>query len=309
MLPQHGTNGPQPGDSSPYAIEIASSGDQIVVTLTDVDGSSPFIGFLIQARQIQTNTIVGKFTSLPKSGAKFLTCLIEDSSVTHSDTWSKHSVRFTWSSLGSSLDGVHFVATVVQSFDTFWTNIYSSDLGDGDQNACLSMDLVTREEWDARDPVMVEYLNPPVNMTFVHHTAGSQCFDKQTCIAIMQAIQNFHMDDRGWNDIGYSFLIGEDGRVYEGRGWNVVGAHTQYYNSVAFGFSVMGNFMLILPNEAALTALQTVISCGVQQGYIRGDYEMFGHRDAKCTDCPGDLLYAEIETWAHFSDRDIPYYC
>ena len=24
------------------------------------------------------------------------------------------------------------------------------------------------------------------------------------------------MDSRGWNDIGYNFLIGEDGRIYEG---------------------------------------------------------------------------------------------
>ena len=25
------------------------------------------------------------------------------------------------------------------------------------------------------------------------------------------------MDSRGWNDIGYNFLIGEDGRIYEGN--------------------------------------------------------------------------------------------
>jgi N-acetylmuramoyl-L-alanine amidase len=171
------------------------------------------------------------------------------------------------------------------------------------------MELVTREEWGALDPVAIEYLLPPVNMTFIHHTAGSECFDKETCIGVVQAIQIYHIQDRGWNDIGYSFLIGEDGRVYEGRGWNVIGAHTMNYNSVAFGFSVMGNFMLISPNEAALTAVQTVIACGVEQGYITSDYEMFGHRDGRCTDCPGDVLYAEIETWPHFSTREIPIYC
>lgn len=40
---------------------------------------------------------------------------------------------------------------------------------------------------------------------------------------------------QGWWDIGYSFMIGEDGNVYEGRGWDEVGAHTYGYNSVGLG--------------------------------------------------------------------------
>ena len=39
----------------------------------------------------------------------------------------------------------------------------------------------------------------------------------------------------GWSDIGYSFLVGGDGKVYEGRGWNHVGAHTSGYNSEGIG--------------------------------------------------------------------------
>ena len=33
----------------------------------------------------------------------------------------------------------------------------------------------------------------------------------------MKGIQNYHMDSRGWSDIGYNFLVGEDGRIYEVR--------------------------------------------------------------------------------------------
>ena len=69
----------------------------------------------------------------------------------------------------------------------------------------------------------------------------------------------------GWSDIGYSFLIGEDGRVYEGRGWGVVGAHTLHYNAVAYGFCVIGNYMDRAPDQAALGALQAVINCGVKK--------------------------------------------
>lgn len=50
------------------------------------------------------------------------------------------------------------------------------------------------------------------------------------------------MDQRGWDDIGYSFLIGEDGRVYEGRGWDRVGAHAPQYNHVSIGVCFLGDF-------------------------------------------------------------------
>ncbi|ESP01543.1 hypothetical protein LOTGIDRAFT_172642, partial [Lottia gigantea] len=33
-----------------------------------------------------------------------------------------------------------------------------------------------------------------------------------------------------WPDIGYTFVIGEDGNVYEARGWDIIGAHTYNYN-------------------------------------------------------------------------------
>jgi N-acetylmuramoyl-L-alanine amidase len=36
-------------------------------------------------------------------------------------------------------------------------------------------------------------------------------------------------------DIGYNFLIGEDGNVYEGRGWDEVGDHTFGYNFASLG--------------------------------------------------------------------------
>lgn len=43
----------------------------------------------------------------------------------------------------------------------------------------------------------------------------------------------------GWNDIGYSFVVGEDGNVYEARGWDSIGAHTKGYNSVGLGESAL----------------------------------------------------------------------
>lgn len=42
----------------------------------------------------------------------------------------------------------------------------------------------------------------------------------------------------------HSFLIGEDGLVYEGRGWDTQGAHAGGgWNSKSIGISFMGNYM------------------------------------------------------------------
>ena len=59
-----------------------------------------------------------------------------------------------------------------------------------------------------------------------------------------------------WSDIGYSFVIGGDGRIYEGRGWGRVGAHTKGQNSVSYGIGFIGNFMTSNPSAAMITAYE-----------------------------------------------------
>ena len=86
---------------------------------------------------------------------------------------------------------------------------------------------------------------------FTHHSEGSYCETEEDCKAVVRAIQDYHMDSNGWSDIGYSFLVGGDGNVYEGRGWNKVGAHTYGYNSVGYGVCFIGSFTNINPDPEA----------------------------------------------------------
>ena len=54
----------------------------------------------------------------------------------------------------------------------------------------------------------------------------SKVRDIESCSAEVKKIQDFHMGpQRNWWDIGYNFLIGEDGNIYEGRGFDAQGAH------------------------------------------------------------------------------------
>jgi N-acetylmuramoyl-L-alanine amidase len=137
----------------------------------------------------------------------------------------------------------------------------------------------------------------------VHHTETGGCSNQADCSAICRSIQNYHMNSNGWSDIGYNFLVGGDGNAYEGRGWDRVGAHATNYNSVAIGVSAIGSFMNANPNNAALTAIQQLISCGISLGKLSSNYSLHGHRDGVCTDCPGNALYNTIRTWPRYGGR------
>jgi len=163
--------------------------------------------------------------------------------------------------------------------------------------------IVTRAQWNARPPTSITYISLPVPRYFVHHTEGSACTTESTCASIVRGIQNYHMDSNGWSDIGYNFLVGEDGNAYEGRGWDRVGAHSPNYNSVALGVSVIGSYTSRNPNAAALTATQQLISCGISMNKLSASYSLHGHRDGTCTSCPGDTLYATIKTWPRYGGQ------
>jgi N-acetylmuramoyl-L-alanine amidase len=168
--------------------------------------------------------------------------------------------------------------------------------------------IVTRGEWGARAPRSRTNMANPVPLAVVHHGASAACTDRAACIRMMQQYQNLHMDTNGWADIGYNFVVGEDGNVYEGRGWTTVGAHCPAYNSASIGICVIGDFTNRNPNAAAQTAVQRLIQCGVQRGSLPTAYGLRGHRDGCSTACPGNTFYNLLRTWPRFgqlSDNEI----
>lgn len=147
-------------------------------------------------------------------------------------------------------------------------------------------------------------LQLPLGFLYVHHTyvPAPPCTDFARCAADMRSMQSFHQDTRGWEDIGYSFVVGSDGYVYEGRGWHWVGAHTRGHNSRGFGVAIVGNYTAGLPTEAALRTLHDLLPrCAVRAGLLRPDYALLGHRQLVHTDCPGDALFNLLRTWPRFA--------
>ncbi|XP_026832682.1 peptidoglycan-recognition protein SB2 isoform X2 [Drosophila erecta] len=81
----------------------------------------------------------------------------------------------------------------------------------------------------------------PVRLIIIHHTVTAPCFNPQQCQLALRRIRADHMR-RKFRDIGYNFLIGGDGRIYEGLGFGIRGEHAPHYNSQSIGIAFIGNF-------------------------------------------------------------------
>ncbi|KAI4877533.1 hypothetical protein NFI96_015811 [Prochilodus magdalenae] len=164
--------------------------------------------------------------------------------------------------------------------------------------------IITRSMWEAQPyrgtPTQLSW---PLAYLFIHHTyePSVPCMTFEQCAADMRAMQRYHQDTNGWADIGYNFVVGGDGKLYEGRGWTWQGAHTSGYNSVGYGVSYIGDFTSSIPSKAAMDLVRYDFArCCIDNGRLSASYTLRGHRNMDSTSCPGDAFYSQITTWEHF---------
>ncbi|XP_034356905.1 peptidoglycan recognition protein 4 [Arvicanthis niloticus] len=159
--------------------------------------------------------------------------------------------------------------------------------------------IIPRSVWGARESHCLK-MTLPAKYAIILHTAGRTCSQPDECRLLLRDLQSFFMDRLSACDIGYNFLVGQDGGVYEGVGWNNQGSKTDGYNDIALSITFMGTFTGSSPNAAALEAAQDLIQCAVVNGYLTPNYLLMGHSDVSNTLSPGQALYNIIKTWPHF---------
>lgn len=118
----------------------------------------------------------------------------------------------------------------------------------------------------------------PLQVVTIHHSENENGDDEWP--ERVRAMYHYHAVELGWGDIGYNELIDELGRVYEGR-WSgkvsrsclwdggdgsdfghapdgriVTGGHNDGVNEGNFGISVLGDFHVAVPTNAAVDGLE-----------------------------------------------------
>ena len=152
--------------------------------------------------------------------------------------------------------------------------------------------IVSREGWGAQKPKGPYSQHTPLRIVMHHSYIPTQAQYKGA--ATIRGIQNYHMTDpkTNWNDIGYHFLIGPEGTIYQGRPETVVGAHCSP-NTNAVGICVIGDYD---PDQDNVNpkiekSIVDLLSWLCSKYSINPETKLYGHRDYSPKTCPGDKVY------------------
>lgn len=156
-----------------------------------------------------------------------------------------------------------------------------------------------------------------ISRIIIHHTAESMDSNKSD-EDMIRAIYAYHTLSHEWGDIGYNYIIGQRGKIYEWRaGWDyVVASHALYNNMGTVGISILGNYSKnhlnweqLIGIEKAISMMAAkygitlsdnkkwVIKCDTPSCYpfqILTTKSLIGHQDIGRTDCPGSDVYNRI---------------
>ena len=104
-------------------------------------------------------------------------------------------------------------------------------------------------------------------------------------------IRRWHVQDRGWSDVGYHYVIDRDGKWAPGRPIEKTGAHTVGHNTGTIGICLIGGhgsaaddgFLDNFTPEQHKAALALIAL--LRQKY--GNLTLAGHNNFAAKACPG----------------------
>ena len=80
-----------------------------------------------------------------------------------------------------------------------------------------------------------------INKITVHHTTAPSNLHRMSDLTYLNIIEKTHQK-RGYACVGYHYLIGRDGTIYQGRPVKYQGAHVSGANPNNIGVSLIGDF-------------------------------------------------------------------
>jgi N-acetyl-anhydromuramyl-L-alanine amidase AmpD len=104
-------------------------------------------------------------------------------------------------------------------------------------------------------------------------------------------IRRWHVQQRGWRDIGYHWVIDRDGAISPGRVETEIGAHVEGHNAGTIGICLLGGYGARAddPFEKNFTAAQkaAVLKLIAQIKGRTSISKVSGHNDYATKACPG----------------------
>lgn len=170
--------------------------------------------------------------------------------------------------------------------------------------------ICNRSCWTARAPdCTITYLTT-LNRAIIHHTAVSSHWNTtslETSKPSLRSIQNYHMDNNGWCDVGYHFVLDKFGNIFEGRHNSLTSLTRGIINASCvtdnFNFTLMGYCHTPYNHNPSATCrgrMYDLIAWKMPSGWSPYGSDIpcsttvgrvAGHRNVYATACPGDVFY------------------
>ena len=137
----------------------------------------------------------------------------------------------------------------------------------------------------------------------VHYPAAGKSIgeiSKSAVAAKLRGWRNYHVNSRGWSDIGYNYGIDQAGRIWSLRG-DRVGAHTSGHNSTTIGvlFVVGDNEPLTDKAKQAFRDLRAHLRRKRNTANVWGHTQMSG----ASTRCPGPYIMGSLRDGSLLSGK------
>jgi hypothetical protein len=132
----------------------------------------------------------------------------------------------------------------------------------------------------------------------IHHSGSNRIRTATgfaTNAALIERIRAYHVEARGWADLGYHYLIDPGGRIWEGRPAIWQGAHVKDFNPHNLGVVLLGNFDLQQPSMQQLLVLPQFVQA-LRRRYRVSPDQIRSHQEwTPTTACPGKNLQPRFE--------------
>ena len=153
--------------------------------------------------------------------------------------------------------------------------------------------VISRSQWGATNPNKVcGNVVAPYRIA-IHHTYRPAS-DGGDAAARMRSMQSYHMNNLGWCDIGYHFVVSQSGHIYQGRSRSDrPGAHVGGQNSGNVGISFIADFTTQTPTNTQMDAGARIMRwVRDHHGVALNRNTVKGHREhsGQSTSCPGGMV-------------------
>lgn len=141
-------------------------------------------------------------------------------------------------------------------------------------------------------------LRIPHNITHVtlHHTGDAHpLLPGEDPVRRLRGLQSWGATDRNWWDVPYHYLLGVDGRIFEGRDWHYMGeTNTSYNPGGHFLISAIGNYEVQEATPETLAAIADLMAWALRKFDLPLSV-IGGHYNYAKTGCPGKNLRRYLE--------------